>query len=403
MTRRVCSFVLGLVLSVVSLSTVHAFSDVVNSIESGVARIITDEGVGSGFVVTEISNDEEEALIVVTNEHVVKGSRSVQVAFKTPLGMLSYRGEVLNVDQRRDLAVIKINRKKNTRHDISILELANRETAKSEKVAKLGYPGLADRGLSTITSSNDLVDATFSEGIVSRLMTGSWYERDLPLRIILHTAPLNSGDSGGPLFDACGQVVGVNTNKSAAIDGDIPSGAFWASSSLEVLAFLRETDLPMKIYRSSCGSKGAIGFLSSPLVQIFLASVVVVGLGGIIFWQMTGRSGAADTNEDFAAIYIYASENGQINKFGVSEDDLSRGIELGREASCAIRFGAGDISRVHAKLCHRDGKLMFTDNGSSNKSYIDGREVIPHQDQHIGLNTEVQLGQSVQLRFKKAS
>lgn len=403
MTRRVFSLVLGLVLSVVSLSTAHAFSNVVKSIENGVARIIADEGIGSGFVVTEITDDEEDALIVITNEHVVQRSRTVQVAFKTPLGMLSYDGEVLHVDDRRDLAAIKIKRKKNTRHDISILELANRETAKSEEVAKLGYPALADIGLSTATSSNDLVDATFSEGIVSRIMTSSWYKGDLPLKIILHTAPLNSGDSGGPLFDSCGQVVGVNTSKSAAIDGDIPSGAFWASSSLEVLAFLREADLPVKTYRSSCGSKGAIGFLSSPLVQIFLASIVVVGLGGIIFWQMTGRSGGSDASEDFAAIYIYASENGQTKKFGVSGDDLKRGIELGREASCAIRFGAGDISRVHAKLCHRDGKLIFTDNGSSNKSYIDGREVPPHQDQHIGLNTQVQLGQSVQLRFKKAS
>jgi len=54
-------------------------------------------------------------------------------------------------------------------------------------------------------------------------------------------------------------------------------------------------------------------------------------------------------------------------------------------------------------LNHRDGRLIFTDNGSSNKSYIDGREVTPHQEQHIGLNTQVQLGQSVQLRFKTAS
>ena len=401
MTRHLFSLVLGLALSVALFSTAHAFSNVMKSIENGVARIISNDAVGSGFVVTEITEEDGDYLIVITNAHVVKRSRTVQVVFKTPLGMLSYEGEVLRVDDRRDLAAIKIKRKKNTRHDISILELANRETAKSEDVAKLGYPALADIGLSTATSSNDLVDATFSKGIVSRVMTSSWYEGDLPLKIISHTAPLNNGDSGGPVFDSCGQVVGVNTSKSAAIDGNIPSGAFWASSSLEVLAFLREADLPVETYRSRCGSKGAIGFLSLPLVQVFLVSIVVVGLGGIIFWQMTGRLGKSDAGEDFAAIYIYADENGQTKKFSVSGDDLKLGIAVGRDASCAIRFGAGDISRLHAKLCNRDGKLIFTDNGSSNKSYIDGREVPPHQDQRIVLNAQVQLGQSVQLRFKR--
>lgn len=402
MTRHVFSLVLGLVLFVLSWSTAHAFNNVVKSIENGVARIIADDGIGSGFVVTGMTEEDEDFLIVITNEHVVKRSRKVQVAFKTPLGMLSYDGEVLRVDDRRDLAAIKIKRKKNTRHDISIIELANRETTKSEEVAKLGYPSLADIGLDTATNSNDLVDATFSEGIVSRIITSSWYEGDLPLKVILHTAPVNSGDSGGPLFDICGQVVGVNTSKSAAIDGNIPSGAFWASSSLEVLAFLRESDLPVKTYRSSCGSEGSIGLLSSPLFQIFLASIIVMGLGGIVFWQMTGRLNRSDAIGNISAIYIYANENGHTKKFGISGDELKQGIELGREQNCAIQFKAGDVSRVHAKLYHRDGRLIFTDNGSSNKSYIDGREVTPYQEQHIGLNTQVQLGQSVQLRFKTA-
>jgi hypothetical protein len=52
MTRHVFSLVLGLILSVLSWSTAHAFNNVVKSIENGVARIIADDGIGSGFVVT---------------------------------------------------------------------------------------------------------------------------------------------------------------------------------------------------------------------------------------------------------------------------------------------------------------------------------------------------------------
>ncbi|MFY9325707.1 MAG: hypothetical protein WAO29_04540, partial [Candidatus Nanopelagicales bacterium] len=79
MTRHVYSLLFGLALSVVMLTTAHAFSNVVKSIENGVARIISKDGVGSGFVVTEIAEEDEGYVIVVTNAHVVKGSRTVQV------------------------------------------------------------------------------------------------------------------------------------------------------------------------------------------------------------------------------------------------------------------------------------------------------------------------------------
>ena len=66
----------------------------------------------------------------------------------------------------------------------------------------MGYPGVSDLG-------SPALDATVTEGGISRIFASpqpSWN-----VTIVQHSAGINAGNSGGPLFDACGRVVGVNT------------------------------------------------------------------------------------------------------------------------------------------------------------------------------------------------
>ena len=142
-------------------------------------------GAGSGFVVTPDG-------YVMTNSHVVHGMRHVRV--RTPSGE-SVEGQVMGDDPPTDLALVRI--------DASAIG------------AHLAIDGaLAPRvGQLAVAIGNPLgFESTVSTGVISAL------GRSLRGRggrlidgIIQHTAPLNPGNSGGPLLDAGGRVLGVNT------------------------------------------------------------------------------------------------------------------------------------------------------------------------------------------------
>jgi len=137
-------------------------------------------GLGSGFVV----ESGEGSSTLLTNFHVVEtvwldGRRDVEVR----QGDRTYEGTVVRVSQAEDLAAIRIP------VEITPLELRRRLPAVGEPVVVIGSP----YGL----------EGTLGAGIVSAHRDG-W---------IQFSAPVSPGDSGGPLLDSEGRVVGVTVSK----------------------------------------------------------------------------------------------------------------------------------------------------------------------------------------------
>ncbi|MFM7405298.1 MAG: S1C family serine protease [Cuspidothrix sp.] len=158
----------------------------------GGAAVVTvkdGKGHGSGFLVSQDG-------LIITNAHVVDGSPSVvTVVFRdgrqVPADVIGFaRGGV-------DLAALKIQNRKN----LPYLKLA-------AGTAKVGYPVLAI-GSPLDTDNRD----TCTQGNISRIR---------PDGTIQHTATLNPGNSGGPLLNTKGEVIGVNTSVavSFALDGE---------------------------------------------------------------------------------------------------------------------------------------------------------------------------------------
>ncbi len=144
--------------------------------ESSTVQINTDTGLGSGFF---IDNGK-----IVTNYHVIEGASSIDV--------LMYDGNKYNVDfilgysKELDIAILQIS----TVNDV--LPLNRHGLSIGENVYTLG-------------SSRGLTD-TFTNGIItndSRIIDGVNY--------IQSNAAISPGNSGGPLLNAYGEVIGINT------------------------------------------------------------------------------------------------------------------------------------------------------------------------------------------------
>ena len=143
-----------------------------------VVQIITGSGSGTGFIASEDG-------LVVTNKHVVEGERRVTIRLATGE---EYRGIVIKRNPVLDLAYVEIDSTKT----FTPLPLGDSGAVRvGEPVIAIGYPLSEKLGL----------DPTVSLGIISA-------KRDDYLQT---DASLNPGNSGGPLLDANGKVIGVIT------------------------------------------------------------------------------------------------------------------------------------------------------------------------------------------------
>ena len=171
-----------------TLQHLHSgIAELVSRLRPSLAQILTSSGNGSGFVYDQNG-------LVATNAHVVDCCRNVTVI----LNNRRYEGTVLGRDDRADLAVVRIN----SRRDFTEVALGNAgQVSVGNEVVALGFPlNLGD-------------DLTATSGIVSsrRQIDGYQYFQ--------HDASINPGNSGGPLINLDGMVIGMNTSKLLDAEG----------------------------------------------------------------------------------------------------------------------------------------------------------------------------------------
>jgi putative serine protease PepD len=141
---------------------------------------------GSGFVYDDSGH-------IVTNEHVVDGADSISVKFWNGK---TYKATLVGSDASTDLAVIKVDAPSSVLHPLSLGDSS--KVAVGDGVVAIGSPfGLEE----TVTS-----------GIVSALHRSMSAPNDFTINDSIQTdAAINHGNSGGPLLDLHGRVIGVNS------------------------------------------------------------------------------------------------------------------------------------------------------------------------------------------------
>ena len=169
------------------------------------------QGEGSGFVI-------DPSGFIVTNNHVIDGADKITVTFEDGRKL---DANLVGVDAKTDLALIKVGAS-----DLPYVEFGDSEKARvGDWVLAIGNPfGLG---------------GTATAGIISargRELSGPY---DDYLQI---DAPINFGNSGGPVFDVTGRVVGVNTAIFSPNGGNVGIGfAIPANQASSVIAELKES------------------------------------------------------------------------------------------------------------------------------------------------------------------
>lgn len=200
-----------------------------DAIEQACVFVVSTDGksqlsTGSGFFVAPG--------YVVTNKHVV--SNGYPLVTNRTLGKpAAARIVAQSSDSSSDFALLRVNMP----HDAHITPLPlAREIRKTEKVGSWGYPhliGKADPGYAKLLRGEDLSsvpELTYTEGVISAVLPRN-------PQVIVHTAPISPGNSGGPLLNEKGEVVGINTMIS--LDEDSYRQASLALAAPDLLKFLQ--------------------------------------------------------------------------------------------------------------------------------------------------------------------
>ncbi len=203
-----------------------SWQDVYEKVIPSVVSITTTQpsGKSSGTGVVMSSDG-----YIITNAHVVEGAQTIQVMLTD--GRVFDAGQV-GLDGVSDLAVLYIEAK-----DLTAAEFGNSDTLRvGDQVVAIGDPlGIQLRG-------------TMTDGMISAI------NRDLKIggktmTLLQTTAALNSGNSGGPLVNSYGQVIGINTMKI---------GDYASTSGVEGLGFA----IPMTAVKSVVEQLMTDGYIS---------------------------------------------------------------------------------------------------------------------------------------------
>ncbi len=237
-------------------------------------------GMGSGFI---ISADG----YVLTNHHVVDGAETVKVKLGD---RREFDAKVVGSDQQYDVALLKIDAK-----GLPTVRVGDSNTLKpGQWVVAIGSPfGL---------------DHSVTAGIVSALgrNTGGQEQRYVPF--IQTDVAINQGNSGGPLLNTRGEVVGIN------------SQIFSASGGYMGISFAIPIDLAMsaveQIKKTGKVSRGQLGTVVQPIDALKAQALKLTDSRGALVNQVVADSGAAKAGVQVGD--VIRSVNG--TEIGVASD-----------------------------------------------------------------------------------
>ena len=158
-----------------------------------VVKVITEDGSGSGVVVSTRDNG-----YIITNHHVIAGNNTVGILFANDAEVEGVTaGRVIKFDEIKDLALVSLSQKRN---DLVPINVSQNAISIGDDVHAIGHPVGEDW--------------TYTRGYVSQIRKNYTWQVGASAHhladVIQTQTPINPGNSGGPFVNDQGELVGIN-------------------------------------------------------------------------------------------------------------------------------------------------------------------------------------------------
>ncbi|MCK5041101.1 MAG: trypsin-like peptidase domain-containing protein [Sphingomonadales bacterium] len=427
---------LAISLALSPLSIVHAAPDV-EAWERSIVRVYnnTQGGFGTGWVVSEDG-------IIATNHHVIAGGRDFSVYLAGSTQDDGIPARLIWSDERLDLALLRV-----PGFAAPPFKLHTDDPDRGTLSYTAGYPGMADAAAQGMSFRISIYSGTVSL-VVNQGQTGR--------RIIQHDTIVNAGNSGGPLLDDCGRVLGVTSEGYADEDVNV----VWLSVSISELAKqMDRLDIPYEVDNSVCevaggGGSGATADQEArdtaedaastaedaastaedaqhdveSLQKTMFSWVVILVAGLAILLVLVlrkprervvraieemsrtisrsgSRSGKAkpdkkassQTSARNSLVLSGFSSGGKTIHIELLYEKLEaagKGISIGRSTTLSdYALDDKEVSRRHARLSMKDGRTYIEDLNSTNGTRVNERVINPFEVREISSGDMVKIGQ----------
>ena len=347
-------------------------------------------GYGTGFAVANNG-------VIATNFHVIRQAVTINLyTVKNGERPVKHPATIIWTSPELDLALLSA-----PTVNLAPLPLFDGVPEKGDQVFAIGFPGNANENVTP-----DRLESTATQGIVGRYFKSAWHDSDTKFGIVQHSAPINHGNSGGPLVDTCGRVVGINTELTLGKVIQDPKAGFFvvqsdgvsfASNASELVKALKSQGIIGSIFTDTCSSTLSAPNLENSSRTNWLFLLALLGAsalaGGALFVALRKPTFLSESYTQYikrskprsdATIrklsnwaFVGKTENGSPVRLKVMRSNLeSRHLTIGRDSSgCDLVINDSSVSRRHATLALVAGRLMLSDSNSTNGTYIDGARI----------------------------
>ncbi len=404
---KLCS-ILSLSICLMSVSAADDKPDPISIAKDGVVMIGAKVGksvvTGSGFLVDKTH--------VVTNLHVIYGATEMVVFDKNSKGDdLQYRTvKVVDSKPQYDLALLEVSNL--NRQPLSLAY--DDDINDGVTVTSIGFPGHAIADLGPGQPSVDAMTKPIErEGKILRTIASTELgDRSTQANILQHTAPVDPGNSGGPLVNHCGEVVGVNTivRKSANAISDSVSLKY-------VYTLLDDNNIAYEKAKAVCSSTNAAPIVtaSSETTQ----QTAVNNTNGFK-WMILGIVGFCSLIIALFVILLHHRKKAKLASATPGESNqipqyCLKGVDKDQHlyfplAGERVQIGSADggindfviandtVSRQHLNLHRERGSWQVIGLPTTNGTLVNGKNLTRHEIKTLLPGDILRLGE-VQLVF----